>query len=81
MAIHSSEIANRVAYHIKDKSAYFSSSCWKIINFVYGISKEKCLQEKELKEAIFEIKSKEKYLRVECIDEKGRRDWTNSLFF
>lgn len=68
-------------FRIKDKIAYFSSSCCKIINFVYGLSRGKNLQGEKLKEASFEFKNKEKYLRVECIDEKGRRAWTNPFFF
>lgn len=68
-------------FGIKEKTVYFASSDCQIINFVYGISKGKSLRGEKLKEASFEIKSKEKYLRVECIDEKGKRAWTNPVFF
>jgi hypothetical protein len=68
-------------FRVKDKTAYFSSSSCKIINFVCGISKGKIFRGEKLKEVSFEIKNKEKYLRVECIDEKGRRAWTNPFFF
>ena len=32
-------------------------------------------------EASFELTGREKYVRVECIDEAGRAAWTNPIFF
>ena len=55
-----------------------------MIHFICDLSKGKSFQAEEegfLTRAEFKLRGEENYLRVECIDQKGRKAWTNPLFF
>ena len=65
------------------KRIYVHTSPVKTISFICDNSKGRSIWEeggKELSEAEFEFKGKEKYLRIECIGKNGETVWTNSLF-
>jgi len=61
-----------------------TSSPVKVINFICDNARGRSIWKengKEFLEAEYELKGKEKYLRVECIDKNGETAWTNPLFF
>jgi len=65
------------------KRIYVHTSPVKTISFICDNSKGRSIWEeggKEVSEAEFESKGKEKYLRIECIDKNGESAWTNPLF-
>jgi len=65
------------------KRVYVRSSPVKVINFICDDAKGRSIwneKRREFSEAEFELKGKEKYLRVECVDKDGETAWTNPLF-
>lgn len=72
-------------FYVDGRNVHVKCSPVERIDFIVGgsvgrgrtvISKEA----EEICEADFEINAKDKYIRVECVDNKGRRAWSNPIF-
>lgn len=72
-----------IGLHVADDTVSVECSPVVMVNFICDLSKGKSFQAEEegfLTGAEFKLRGEEKYLRVECIDQTGRKAWTNPLF-
>jgi len=69
---------------VEDDTIVAKTSPAKVINFIADASRGEsftALDRQSISFAEYKLRGREKYVRIECIDEEGKTAWSNPVFF